>query len=219
MTNEIVWKKTIKHLLFEEFSMEEKDDLILKLEKYYLDSILKNYKIWANFDYLNSIIFPALTLSQDKHIKNSSVIFLALFFKYSLRDQPELYFLNKEYCEEFFNNNFTYNIQKYKKPVLFLLTSMFYTCNDMITQEDFDYYQDILTYCEPLKYSEDIFIFITDEYKIKIYYSSKKYTLTREDSKEILEKFINKKITFKTKIFTDMHNAKINKYMEMYKKL
>lgn len=148
MNNNILWSKNIHQLLFNHLEEDCFNLFIADLESCY--TLNKSKHIWKDFQYLNTCL--DLFLSYIDKIKNPVVLFYAIIFS-NIPDKSKL--------KLFIANDRTYDICNTKliPKVLFLLNNDEFVNNDFgVTQEDFNYYQDILKYSEGIKIESNIFV-------------------------------------------------------------
>lgn len=221
----IYYRKTILHYLFKDLSTPAISLMLDKLCKYYDDSINAYRKIWSNSEYINTVILSFLTV-QDRII-NKEAVFFALFFKYAYADNylnQDLTVFSTNYYLNFINNFEYGGIQHLKEQVLFLLRNDQYRFNDVgISALDFDYYQDILYYCQPIVHFNLIYTcyHYDEDYKIVNYSLAENSIKDKDELKKgllnVLVLLKNKTLTFNTSVFTCMHQNKVDKLHIKYK--
>lgn len=154
-------------------------------------------------------------------------VFLAIVFNYILIDDlesidtPEL---NYQFTENFFNQDFSFDIKKYKKQVLYLLKSNYSfnnQYNDLVTENDKKYFSDLLLYLQPIVYTEGVYIGIFDEETdtIKSYFRSSKtidVTLLEKNLKTILDTFKLNTSNFQTDLIRKLFELRFKTLQGKY---
>ena len=121
-------------------------------------------KIWADWKYIQNVTLTFLA-KQDK-IKNKPAVFFALFFHNifdEIHNRNLTSEVNLETLYEFLHEDRDFDIVRYYKAAMFLMTNKEYMPNDLISESDFNWFKDILTYHQPHEIREGLFGILVDE--------------------------------------------------------
>lgn len=81
-----------------------------------------------------------------------------------------------------------YDIVRHYKASMFLMTSTEYIANDLISENDFNWFKDILTYHQPFEVRAGIFGLVQDD--LNFAFKFKKTSLTHDALKELIPECI-----------------------------
>lgn len=126
-------------------------------------------------------------LAKESSIKNKQAVFFALFFnsvfeeRHYSQPSPKV---NVESLFEFLHEDRDFDIVKNYKAAMFLLTQKEFIYNDLISQKDFEWFNDILIYNHPYEIRNGIFGLVQDETNFT--FKFKKTNLKIEELKELI---------------------------------
>lgn len=217
MDESIYYKSAFSHYFSSQYPNINIDWLFQTLTSLYTEK----QKVWASLEYLNSIILNYLIVY--KFLNNPDVVFFALVFKYIqydeyLLDANIVNELNIKCFENFLKDvSFDLNV----KGVKYLLRSDSFLSNDLnITENDYNFYHDILLHSKPLNVFEERYTcyYYDDLLKIHNYFKGEKPRLKIEKEQIILilETMQDKNCCFKTSLFKINHSNKVNKFISHY---
>lgn len=217
MTEVITYKKALSHYFMADYPDINVDWLLDCIVQLYIEK----QKIWASFDYLNSILLNYLI--SYKHLDNPLLVFFSLIFKYINYDDYllEANIVNELNIKVFqkFSSDLSFDLDK--KSVVSLLRMQSFIPNDLnISENDYNYFYDILLYSQPLNvFDERYTCYFYDElFKIQNYFKGEKPKLSIEKQHIILllETMQDKNYLFKTSLFKVNHSNKVNKFISHY---
>lgn len=217
MDESISYKKAFLHYFSSQYPEINIDWLLETLTSLYSGKD----KVWASLEYLNSVILNYLIAYEL--LDNPDVVFFALVFKYIqyddyILDANIVNELNIKSFENFLKDvSFDLNV----KGVKYLLRSSGFLPNDLnITENDYNFYHDILLYSKPLNVFEDRYTcyYYDDLLKIQNYFKGEKPRLKIEKEQIILilETMQDRNYCFKTSLFKINHSNKVNKFISHY---
>lgn len=155
--------------------------------------VLYTGKVWADWKYIQNLTLTFLTKSPD--IKNKQAVFFALFFQnlfqecHNLDISPEV---NVDSLFEFTHDNRDFDLARYYKAAMFMMTNTVYIHNDLISESDFNIFRDLLTYHQPFEIRSGVYGIIYDE--VSFTFKFKKTSLTPEQLKSLIPECIQSMI-------------------------
>lgn len=151
---------------------------------------------------------------------------MALCFKYVYRDDYlniDVLTENLKHLYKIFHDNIDYDINQYYKRVIFLLTNNEYLTNDLnISELDFNLYQDILLYQQPLVYFDNKYTCHHDEEGLSLINfgrSTLPIEYIQKNLLNLLHSFEDRIDIFNTEHFKFLYLNKINKFYNKYYRL
>ena len=121
-------------------------------------------KVWADWKYIQNITLSFL--AKAPHIKNKPAVFLALFFNNlfdEMHNRDVSSQTNVDSLYEFTHEDRDFDLVRYYKPAMFLMTNKEYIPNDLISENDFEWFKDLLTYHQPFEVRSGIFGIVQDD--------------------------------------------------------
>lgn len=103
-------------------------------------------KVWADWKYIQNITLSFL--AKAPNIKNKPAVFLALFFNNlfdEMHNRDVSSQTNVDSLYEFTHEDRDFDLVRYYKPAMFLMTNKEYIPNDLISENDFEWFKDLLS--------------------------------------------------------------------------
>lgn len=150
-------------------------------------------KVWADWKYIQNITLSFLAKA-DK-IKNKPAVFLALFFNNIFderHNRDTASNTNVEALYEFTHEDRDFDLVRYYKAAMFLMTNQEYIANDLISENDFEWFKDLLTYHQPFEVRSGVFGVVQDD--LNFSFKFRKTHLRSEQLKELIPECIKSMI-------------------------
>lgn len=164
-------------------------------------------KVWADWKYMQNVLQTFLVCAPK--VQNKPAVFFALFFN-NLFKETNLELtsnkLNIDSLRAFLYDDRTFNISQYYRASLFLLSNSEYINNDVISENDYNLFRDILVFNHPFEVRKGVFGIIRSEKDFSFKYSNN--DLSIDEYKKLIPECLRLMIYNVTKI-TD-RNLSIN---------
>ena len=134
-------------------------------------------------------------LTKAPHIKNKQAVFLALFFNNIFdethnRDTSSQ--TNVDALYEFTHEDRDFDLVSQYKPAMFLMTNNEYIPNDLISETDFEWFRDLLTYHQPFEIRSGVFGLVQDD--LNFTFKFKRTHLKTDQLKDLIPECIQSMI-------------------------
>lgn len=183
--------------------------------------VLSLGKTWADWSYIQNVLCTFLVYNNK--IINKQAVFFALFFSniFSETLENKSDNVNIETLEEFLKETRSFNIARYYKASMLLMSEEEYIPNDVISEQDFQMYKDILLLNAPYEIRKGLFGVVDDStftFKFR-----KKLDITPDELKELIPECINSMLSilkaFYIKENRYLYTSNLGKILTTYEKL
>lgn len=191
-----------------------------KIYLYTTNMVLIVGKTWADWSYMQNLLCTFLVYNEK--IKNKQAVFFALFFNNlfteTLLNKSDS--VNIETLEEFLKETRTFNIAKYYKASMFLMSEEEFIPNDVISESDFQIFKDILLLHNPYEIRNGLFGVVEDS---NFTFKFRRLNHSKAELKELIPECINSMLSvlksFYVKEHRYLYTSNLRKILSNYERL
>lgn len=150
-------------------------------------------KVWGDWKYIQNLLLSFLAKAPE--IKNKQAVFFALFFNnlfVETHNRDISSGINVDSLYEFMHDDRDFDLVRNYKASMFLMSNKEFIANDLISENDFEWFKDILTYHQPFEIRSGIFGVVQDD--LNFAFKFRKTELSYAQLKELIPECIQSMI-------------------------